>query len=67
MLSGKKNKKVFFSFLKAFFFLNFDKGKIMDTESKLEELKKLAENASNPESAMRFWREYWDLYKWYYG
>lgn len=39
----------------------------MDTESKLEELKKLAENASNPESAMRFWREYWDLYKWYYG
>ena len=39
----------------------------MDTETKLKELKEQAENASTPETAMRFWREYWELYSWYYG
>ena len=39
----------------------------MDTEEKLKELKKLAENASDPNTAMSYWRQYWDLYQWYYG
>ena len=39
----------------------------MDTEAKLEDLKKLAENASDPDTAMAYWREYWSLYQWYYG
>lgn len=43
----------------------FLKGKKM--EEKLEELKKLAENASNPDTSMLYWRQYWDLYQWYYG
>lgn len=37
------------------------------TEERLEELKKLAENASNPDTSMLYWRQYWDLYQWYYG